>query len=182
MEICSATSYPFGFPSRRKLPPLDIIKFLVTTLSNQDNKIAFIRFDEDGELTRSSEFMKTFHNINIIVQTTGGDASYLNGKSESPNKTLDNITRYLLLNSSHNKELWYFSYQYAIRISCQNETIFRGDVTYFLWYGNIPSLKHIKIWGVGVYIINGRAARKMIHDRPQRGYFMVCADTKGVII
>ena len=111
MAICSATSYPFGFPSRSKRPPLDILNFLVTTLRNQDKKVAFIIVDEDGALARSSEFMKTCHNMNIIVQTTGGDASSLNGKSESPNKTLANITRALLLNSSHKKELWCFAYQ-----------------------------------------------------------------------
>ena len=81
VAICSATSYPFGFPSRSKLPPLDILKFLVITLRNQDKKVAFIRVDEDGALSRSSEFMRTCHNMNIIVQTSGGDASYLNGKS-----------------------------------------------------------------------------------------------------
>ena len=41
--------------------------------------------------------------MNIIVQTTGGDASSINGKNESPNKTLGNITRAILLNSSHKK-------------------------------------------------------------------------------
>ena len=49
--------------------------------------------------------MKTCQNINIIVHTTGGDTSSLNGKSESPNKTLANITRAIILNSSHKKEL-----------------------------------------------------------------------------
>ena len=34
--------------------------------------------------------------MNIIVHTTGGDASYLNIKSENPNKTLDNITSMVL--------------------------------------------------------------------------------------
>ena len=43
--------------------------------------------------------------MNIIVQTTGGDASSLNGKNESPNKTLANITRARFMNSSHKKEL-----------------------------------------------------------------------------
>ena len=38
--------------------------------------------------------------MNIIVQNTGGDSSSLNGKIESPNKTIA-ITRALLLNSSH---------------------------------------------------------------------------------
>ena len=103
VAICSATSYPFGFPSRSKCPPLDILKLIVTKLRNQDRKVAFIRVDEDGALARSSEFMRTCHNMNIIVQTTGGDASSLNGKLESPNKTLANIKRALLLNSSHKK-------------------------------------------------------------------------------
>ena len=67
-------------------------------MRNQDKKFAFIRVDEDEALARSSEFMRTCQNMNITVQTTGGDASSLNGKSESPNKTLANITRALLLN------------------------------------------------------------------------------------
>ena len=45
VAICSATSYPFGFSSRSKRPPLDILKFLVTTLINQDKKVAFVRVD-----------------------------------------------------------------------------------------------------------------------------------------
>ena len=72
-------------------------------MRNQDNKVSFIRVDEDGALERSSEFMKTCHNMNIIVQTTGGYASYLNGKSESLDKTLANTTRALILKSSHKK-------------------------------------------------------------------------------
>ena len=75
--------------------------------------------------------MRTCHNMNIIVQTTCGDASSINGKSESPNKTLANITRALFLNSSHKKELWCFAYQFAIWISRRNENRLCGDVPYF---------------------------------------------------
>ena len=45
VAICSATSYPFGFPSISKRPHLEILKFLVTKLSNQDTKVAFVRGD-----------------------------------------------------------------------------------------------------------------------------------------
>ena len=45
VSICSTNSYPFGFPSRIKHPPLDIQKFLATTLRNQDKKVAFVRVD-----------------------------------------------------------------------------------------------------------------------------------------
>ena len=48
--------------------------------------------DEDGALARSSEFMSKCQNMNIVVQTTGGDSYSLNGKSEIPNNTLANIT------------------------------------------------------------------------------------------
>ena len=74
MDICSATSHPFGFPYRIKRLPPDILKFIVTALINQDKKVAFIRIDEYGALARSPEFMKTCHNMKIIVQTTVRDA------------------------------------------------------------------------------------------------------------
>ena len=102
----SYTSYSFGFTSRSKNLPLGILKCIVTTLSNQDKKVSLIQFDEDGALEISSEFMKTYHNINIIVQTIGGYSYSLTGKSEIPNNTLANITRAILLNSIHKKELW----------------------------------------------------------------------------
>ena len=142
---CSVTSDPFRFPSRSKHPSIDILTFLFTTFRNQYNKDAFVRFDENGALARSSEPMKTCQNMNNIVQTTGGDTYYINGKSEIPNKTLSNITRALLLNSSHKKELWWFYYQYAIWLSRRTENRFCDDVPYLIWNGTGPSYKHIKI-------------------------------------
>ena len=102
--------------------------------------------------------------MNIIVQTTGGYASLINGKIESHNKTLANITRAIMLNSSHKKEIWCFAYQYVIWLSLQTENRLRGYVPYFLLHGTRPSYKHIKIWGVIVYIINGSATRKKLDD------------------
>ena len=93
VAICYATSYLFGFPSRSKRLPLNILNFLVNTLRNQNKKVAFIQVDKDGALARSSEFIKTCHNMNIIVKTTCIDASSLNGKSESSNNTLADITK-----------------------------------------------------------------------------------------
>ena len=45
VAVYSATSYSFGIMSRRKLSLLDILKFPVTSLRNQDKKVAFIRVD-----------------------------------------------------------------------------------------------------------------------------------------
>ena len=103
VAIYSATSYPFGFPYRSKRPPLVILKFIVVTSRNIHKKFKSIQVDEDVAPARSYESIKICHNMNIIVQTTGVDAYYLNGKNESPYKTLANTTRDFLLSSSHNK-------------------------------------------------------------------------------
>ena len=103
VAICSDTSHPFEFPFRGKRPPIEKLKFIVPTLSNQDKKVAFIRLKKYGALARSSELMKICHNMNIIARTTGGDAYSLNNKNEISNNTLDNIRRDLLLNPSHKK-------------------------------------------------------------------------------
>ena len=52
---------------------------------------------EDVALEISYEFMRTCHNMNIIVQNTGGDESLLNGEIKTPNKKLANTTIALLL-------------------------------------------------------------------------------------
>ena len=94
--------------------------------------------------------MSTCHNMNIIVQATGGDAYSLNGKSKIPNKILSNTPRAIILNSSHKKELLGFAYQYSICLSLLNYKKLCVDVYYFLWNGSRPSYKHIKIQGVRV--------------------------------
>ena len=173
---------PFWVYINNECPPLDIIKFLVTTLRNQDNKVSFVQFDEYGELSRSSEYISTCHNIIILFQTTGGDASYINGKSESYDNTLANITRYLLLKSIHKKEHWWFSYQYAIWISHRTDNRLCDDVAYFLCHRIIHWYKNIKIWGVRAYIINGCVTINNMDYISYRVYFVGYVATTVVII
>ena len=68
VAIFYATLYPFDFTYIIKLSPLYIINVLVNTFRNQDKKLIFIRLDKDGVMARSSESMRTFHNMNIIFQ------------------------------------------------------------------------------------------------------------------
>ena len=97
MAICSATSYPFGFSYKRKILSLDILNCFVTKLSNQGNRVSFLQVGRYVSLALFSEFIRACHNMNIIVQTTGGDASSINGKTEIPTNTLANTTRDLLM-------------------------------------------------------------------------------------
>ena len=93
---------------------LDILKCIVTTLRNKYKNVAFIWVDKYGSLSRYYESTKTCHDMNIIIQTTDGYASSLNGIIEIPNKTPANTKSAFILNSIHKKEPWCFPYQYAI--------------------------------------------------------------------
>ena len=126
--------------------------------------------------------MRACNNINTIVKTTGGDEYSPNGKSESPNSTLDNIKRTLLLNSNNKKELWCLAYHYAIWISLQTENSMCRDVLYFLCHVSITSYKHINIWGVRFYTINVHVTINKLDNISHRDYFMGCVPTTEVII
>ena len=126
--------------------------------------------------------MNTCHKMIIIVQTTSGYKCSLNSEIDSPNKTHVNIKRDLLLDLSHNTEKICFAYQYAILLLRQTENRLCGDVPYFLCHGRRPSYKHIKLWRVRVYIINGCVTRNILDDRPHRDYFMGYEATTGVIL
>ena len=172
--ICSARSYTFRFQFRSKRPTLDILKLFVTKLRNKYKKVAFGSVDEDGAFEIYSKFILACHKMNIIVQTTGGDESSINVNIKTPNKSLENNTRSLLMKSIHNKELWHLYYHYAIWLSRGTKNILRDDVPYFLWHGSRPHYKHFIIWGFGIYIINGRVNRKKLD--------MVVVWEKGLII
>ena len=59
VAICSDTSYPFGFTYIIKLTPLEILKFLVTTVRNKDKKVAYFS---------SSVLIRSTGNIFLIYE------------------------------------------------------------------------------------------------------------------
>ena len=70
--------------------------------------------------------------MKISTHTTGGDASSLNGKGESTNKTLGKFTRVLPMNFIHNIELFCLACQYYVWIVRRTENSLSGDVPYLL--------------------------------------------------
>ena len=142
VAICSATSYPFIFTSRSKHSDIGILKFLVNILSNQDKKVVFIRVDKDVAQSRYFEFMKTCHNMNILVQTKGGYASSLNGKAKYQ-------IRYLLISQSQYLFYWiqvtinnYGALPISMLYVSPTEMII-SCVVIFLTYSGIDQYLHI---------------------------------------
>ena len=56
------------------------------------------------------------------------------------------------------------------------------DFPSFLWHVSIPDYKHIKIWGLVVYIINGRVTRNNTNNISYLNYFVGYAATTGCML
>ena len=50
---CATTSYPFGFPTKNKFPPIEILWWLIGSLRSMGYVVNFIWVDEGGELAKS---------------------------------------------------------------------------------------------------------------------------------
>ena len=103
VAIWSDTLYLFGFTSIIKLMPLDIIIFLFNALRNQDKKIHSIKciniehwkylLNLWGHVITWKSLFKLQVRMNLHPMR----------KIDIPNKTLDNITSFLLLKLIHKK-------------------------------------------------------------------------------
>jgi hypothetical protein len=96
----------WNFPTTSKRAPLSILDFFFTMLEHDGVTIQAIRVDEDGALANSTEFSDFLVDRKILLDTTGGYASFLNGKIERPHRTIAQMVRSLLLNSGLPSTLW----------------------------------------------------------------------------
>jgi hypothetical protein len=75
--------------------------------------------DEDGALIGSSACCRYIRDEEgLVLETTGGCASYLNGKIERPNRTIAEWVRCFLINACRPKQDWCYAAEHAADIYC----------------------------------------------------------------
>ena len=96
-------------PTASKLAPVCIIRFILTTINNEQYPCKLIRVDEYDALEKSTDFTNLLvEEFKISIKTTDGDASWLNGKNAIHNRSIQNILRSGLLHSNkHANKLCY---------------------------------------------------------------------------
>ena len=93
------------FPTASKRVHVRIIRLILTTLLNEKHPCKHVRVDEDSALENSTDI------INLLVdefktdmETTGVDASWLNGKDEIHNISIHNMVISGLLDSNQHEK------------------------------------------------------------------------------
>jgi hypothetical protein len=182
--VCCSTSYNFSFPTRSKAPPLEIVRWLISTIRNMGFQVVFIRVDEDRALARSAEFCSLIVDLNCVLETTGGYNSENNGKVESQNYASAQSIRpalatsaimigHLLPNDMTIDQFWCFAHQYwsSLRRRTVNTSI--GMTPYEAVHGSKPSFSHCFILGSLMTIVNASRSKPKISDtRSTVAYFL----------
>ena len=89
-SVCSIKSYLIDFPTRSKLPPLEVILFIFIIIQKQKNKVADIRLYEYIAHDNLTEFMNTRHcSILCSFDITRGSSLVFTHRTEDVRVTSD---------------------------------------------------------------------------------------------
>ncbi len=160
----------WNFPTASKRPPLSIITYFFSLLAKENIIVKTIRVDEDGALANSSEFTDLLIAHNINMETTGGFASFLNGKIERPHRTIAQVVRAMLLNSGLPSTLWCYAAVTQADIYRYTHHSAIDKTPYEAWYGLKPNINNLRVWGCYVYV-RVPTPKKLDH-RVVRGHFL----------
>ena len=180
MIVDAKTRKVWAFCTPSKRPPLHIIRVLFHHLKSINKAPQFVRCDEGGELSRCEDFCEMLlKEFNIVLQTTGGYSSWINGKVERHNQSINTMTRAALYDSGLNHNLWCFAAEsmvdtYNARI--HSATREQPD---FDFYGIRRSIHELRIWGCAIE--KKETTAKQSEQRSISGYFLGLTHTKAVI-
>ena len=177
---CYVTGYSFVIPTRSKRAPLDIIKWLIEVLKRQGFVVIIVRFDEGGELARSTEVCSLLTNLNIVMESSGGYSSDLLGKDERQHRTYGEMVRTMLFAANLPPTFWCYAIMYAVYIKRRWCNYPHDKTPYELWFKKKPSFHHIHIFGSPVTIVAEEEKKESGQNKV--GRFLGFASTSAVIL
>lgn len=180
--IDAKTRNPWAFPTRSKRPPTDLLRWFVTILRRQGFAVAFIRVDEGGELARSTEFNQLCISLDIVVQATGGYASWLNGKTERLNRSIFDVVRPILYNANLPASLWCFAAIHAVFILRRRFHRITQGIPIYDFNAIKPKYRDMVIFGSSAIIYDTKAALDDPNVRGTLSTFIGYAATMKVIL
>ena len=98
------------------------------------------------------EFRSYITNNGILSQLTTPGTPLQNGVAERRNRTLLDMMRSMLSNSSLPKLFWRYALQTAVYLINRVPSKSILKTTFKLWTGHKPSLRHIRIWGCQAHV------------------------------
>ncbi|KAJ9709896.1 hypothetical protein PVL29_001400 [Vitis rotundifolia] len=136
------------------------------------------RYDETGR--NPGPFAKFLLECGIDARYTMPGTPQQNGVAERRNRTLLDIVRCMLSNSSLPEFLWGEALRTAAYILNQVPSKFVPKTPYELWSGKKPSLHHFHVWGCKVEVRPYNPQSKKLDPKTISGFFVgYCIGSRG---
>ena len=150
--VCEKTIIMWVLPTASKREPLRAINFILKTLMNEQHPCKIIRVDEYSALVNSIDVKNLLiDELKISMETTVGDASWINGNNERHNRSIHNMLRAGLLDINYHENKWCFSVKTSAEV---HRFIIHSDLDNtspnFSWYGKNPIIHELRVLGCDI--------------------------------
>ncbi|GKA39417.1 retrotransposon protein, putative, ty1-copia subclass [Tanacetum coccineum] len=139
--------YGYVYLLKHKHEVFETFKVFKNEVENQLGKtIKALRSDRGGEYI-SQEFKDYLKACGIVQQLTPPYTPQHNGVSERRNHTLLDMVRSMINLTTLPLSFWDYALESATRILNMVPTKKVDKTPYELWYGKVPNLSYLKVWG-----------------------------------
>ncbi|GJX57214.1 retrotransposon protein, putative, ty1-copia subclass [Tanacetum coccineum] len=152
--------------------------------------IKALRSDREGEYI-SQEFKDYLKACGIVQQLTPPYTPQHNGVSERKNRTLLDMVRYMMHLTTLLLSFWDYTLEIATRILNMVPTKKVDKTPYELWYGKVPNLSYLKVWGCEAFVkrdtpdkLQQRSVKCIFVGYPKKtmGYYFYFPPEKKIIV
>ncbi|GJX53576.1 retrotransposon protein, putative, ty1-copia subclass [Tanacetum coccineum] len=139
--------YGYVYLLKHKHEVFETFKVFQKEVENQLGKtIKSLRSDRGGEYM-SQEFLDHLKEHGIIAHRTPPYTPQHNGVSERRNRTLLDMVRSMMSQTTLPKSFWDYALESAARILNMVPTKKVNKTPYEIWHGQAPKLSYLKVWG-----------------------------------
>ena len=128
------------------------------------------RYDETGQ--HPGPFAKLLQKRGICAQYTMPGTPQQNGVSERRNRTLMDMVRSMLINSTLPVSLWMYALKNAMYLLNRVPSKAVPKTPFELWTNRTPSIRHLHVWGCQTEIRIYNPHERKLDARTISGYFI----------
>ncbi|GJR85589.1 retrotransposon protein, putative, ty1-copia subclass [Tanacetum coccineum] len=144
--------YGYVYLLKHKHEVFETFKVFQKEVENQLGKtIKSLRSDRGGEYM-SQEFLDHLKKHGIIAHRTPPYTPQNNGVSERRNRTLLDMVRSMMSQTTLPKSFWDYALETAARILNMVPTKKVDKTPYEVWHGQAPKLSYLKVWGCEAFV------------------------------
>jgi transposase InsO family protein/adenylate kinase family enzyme len=151
--------------------------FHVWIQNEAQSRIGSLRTDNGREYT-SNEFESYLRQHGIKHQTTVPYNPQQNGVVERMNMTLLNMVRSMMFFKNVKLMFWDDAVLCAVYVKnrCPSHAL-KNKTPYEMWYGHIPSVRHLRVFGSTCYALIPKEQRSKLDARSQKCIFLGYSNT-----